>query len=72
MKKSIFNRLYEGEDHSVKFLMAVFNNPTKEMALGFSLHIRAEEAIGKFQQEIEDDFKYLYEILSEAKQSFGR
>ena len=52
--------------------MAVFNNPTKEMALGFSLHIRAEEAIGKFQQEIEDDFKYLYEILTEAKQSFGR
>lgn len=42
------------------------------MALGFSLHIRAEEAIGKFQQEIEDDFQYLYEILSEAKQSFGR
>lgn len=56
----------------MKFMMAVLNNPTKEMALGFSLHKRAQEAIGKFQQEIEDDFKYLNEILSEAKQHFGR
>lgn len=42
------------------------------MALGFSLHLRAEEAIEKFQREIEDDFNYLHEILAEAKQHFGR
>ena len=42
------------------------------MALGFSLHLRAEEVIAKFRKEIEDDFKYLNEILAEAKQHFGR
>ena len=42
------------------------------MLLGFSLHLRAEEAIAKFQRATEDDFKYLHEILAETKQHFGR
>lgn len=42
------------------------------MALGFSLHLRTEEVIAKFRREIEDDFKFLHEILAEAKQHFGR
>ena len=56
----------------LNFKMAVCNSLKKEMALGFSLHLRAEEAIAKFQREIEDDFHYLHEILAEAKQHFGR
>lgn len=40
--------------------------------LGFSLHLRAEEAVAKFEKEIEDDFNYLHEILAEAKRHFGR
>ena len=53
--------------------MAVASNSKKGLPLGFSLHLRAEEAIAKFQSEIEDDdFNYLHEILAEAKQHFGR
>ena len=52
--------------------MAVADSSKAEMALGFSLHVRAEEAIAKFQKETEDDFNYLHEILAEAKQHFGR
>lgn len=52
--------------------MAVASSSKEGMALGFSLHLRAEEAIEKFQREIEDDFNYLHEILAEAKQHFGR
>jgi len=53
--------------------MAVACDPKERLPLGFSLHLRAEEAIAKFQREIEeDDFNYLHEILAEAKQHFGR
>jgi len=53
--------------------MAVACNSNERLPLGFSLHLRAEEAIAKFQREIEeDDFNYLHEILAEAKQHFGR
>lgn len=52
--------------------MAVTSNSKEGTALGFSLHLRAEEAIAKFEKEIKDDFNYLHEILSEAKQHFGR
>lgn len=52
----------------VKFKMAV----SQGMRLGFSLHLRAEEAIAKFEKGIEDDFNYLHEILAEAKRHFGR
>jgi len=56
-----------------EFKMAVACDPKERLPLGFSLHLRAEEAIAKFQREIEeDDFNYLHEILAEAKQHFGR
>lgn len=55
-----------------EFKMAVACNSKEGLPLGFSLHLRAEEAIAKFQKEIEDDFNYLHEILAEAKQHFGR
>ena len=53
--------------------MAVACNSKKRLPLGFSLHLRAEESIAKFQSRIEEDeFNYLQEILAEAKQHFGR
>ncbi|KAL9984126.1 hypothetical protein ACROYT_G006387 [Oculina patagonica] len=52
--------------------MAVDCSSKEGLPLGFSLHLRAEEAIAKFQREIEDDFNYLHEILAEAKRHFGR
>lgn len=73
--KSIFSRKSHFELLSWttrEFKMAVANNSKEGMALGLSLHLRAEEAIAKFQMEIEDDFNYLHEILAEAKRHFGR
>lgn len=72
-ERALSGRFMTACPESMNFKMAVANSSSKErMALGFSLHLRAEEAIAKFQREIEDDFNYLHEILAEAKQHFGR
>ena len=77
----IWKNIFSGRSHFEttasfflsEFKMAVASNSKKGLPLGFSLHLRAEEAIAKFQSEIEDDdFNYLHEILAEAKQHFGR
>ena len=45
----------------------------KPTELGYSLHLKATEAINEFLSIIyEEDFQYLQEILLEAKNCFGR